>query len=196
VKRFPRSKIVTLLVIMAALLCLSCGSKQAQHYMLSSTPGLSPVSSGEKAITVGVGPVNLPDYLMRPEIVTRTSGSEVTLAEFNRWAEPLDETMVRVLVGDLSGLLPGANVFGYPWSSTTLIDYRVTIKVMSFEQPPDVKVHLVEAWRVQDGEGETVRTGETRLTAGVDGEGYGPIVSAMNTVLAQLSEEIAGALSG
>jgi len=56
-------------------------------------------------------------------------------------------------------------------------------------------VSLAADWRLRDGEGKNVRTEKAAFTAAVDGKGYEAIVSAMNAALAQLSEEIAGALS-
>lgn len=38
-------------------------------------------------VTVGVGPVTLPPYLDRPQLVTRAGGNRVVLAEFDSWAE-------------------------------------------------------------------------------------------------------------
>lgn len=187
-------KVVALVMVLFTLFCWGCGSKQARYYMLSSAHGLAPVSADGRTITVGVGPVHLPDYLMRPEIVTRPDGSRVKVGEFDRWAEPLDETMLRVLIEDLSGMFPGASFLSHPWNRATPIDYRISVDVISFEQQPDGKVLLGAVWKLQDGDGRAVRTERTSLTAQVDGEGYGPIVSAMNKAMAQLSEEIARAL--
>ncbi len=195
-KRFPHLNMLVLLLVIPVLFCSSYKSQPSQYYMLSTSQGLSPVSSRGGNNTIGVGPVNLPDYLMRPEIVTRTSSSKVELGEFDRWAEPLDETMVRVLVENLSALLSDANLLGYPWNRSIPIDYRITVDVRTFEQHPDGNVHLVAIWNLLSGEGETVQTRRAELAIGVDGDGYAAIVSAMNAAMVRLSEEIASALSG
>jgi len=176
-KKSPHPHFIALLLMMIALLCWNCGSKQARYYMLSATPDPSPVSSSVESITVGVDPVGLPDYLRRPEIVTRLSDSEVDFAEFDRWAESLEETMVRVLVENLSGLLPGVNFLIYPWNRATPLDYRISVDVQSFELKPDGKVSLAADWRLRDGEGKNVRTEKAAFTAAVDGKGYEAIVS-------------------
>ncbi|MFC1799797.1 membrane integrity-associated transporter subunit PqiC [Candidatus Eisenbacteria bacterium] len=194
--KFQRAHIAAAILIMIALLCLSCGSKQARYYMLSSSPGLDPVSSSAEPVTVGVGPVGLPDYLMRPEMVTRPGASEVRLAEFDRWVEPLDDTVLRVLADNLSDLLPSARILTYPWNRAIPVDYRITIDVTSFEQQPDGKVHLSADWSLLFADGKAEQKGETRLTAEVASDGYQAIVSAMNAALAQLSEELGAAVSG
>lgn len=190
-KRLTTLKLIGLLVIISSLLSLSCGSKQARYYMLSSSPELAPVASGGGAATVGVGPVKLPDYLMRPEIVTLTGGNEVKLAEFDRWVEPLDETIVRVLAEDLSGLLPDAHFLQYPWSRSIPLDYRVKVVISGFELQPGGQVRLEADWSITDGEGATLKRRKAESLADVTGKGYTAVVSAMNAALGELSREIA-----
>ncbi len=194
-RQLPPAQIMIVLLLMAALLGLSCGSKQARYYMLSSTPGLSPVTASGGKITVGVGPVTLPDYLIRPEIVTLTGQNEVKMAEFDRWAEPLDETIVRVLVEDLSELLPAARLIGYPWNRTAAIDFRVAVNVAGFEVRPDGRVRLAADWSIRDGEGDLIGSNKTEHYVDVAAKGYAAIVSSMNDALALLSKEIAAGLS-
>ena len=54
---------------------------------------------------VAVGPVAIPDYLDRPQILTRSGPSELQLAEFERWAGSLEKDVSRVLAENLSTLL-------------------------------------------------------------------------------------------
>jgi uncharacterized lipoprotein YmbA len=65
-------------------------------------------------MTIGIGPVTLPKYLDRPQIVTFTSPYALNVVEFDRWAEPLESTFVRVLAENLALLLPRAHVVVSP----------------------------------------------------------------------------------
>src|SRR4030095_6149431 len=82
-----------------ALLVLSgCfGSTPPTHFYLvpSLTGGdtAPPVSADQRDLTLGVGPVTVPPYLDRSQIVTRTSRAKLTLADFDQWAGPLADTM-------------------------------------------------------------------------------------------------------
>jgi uncharacterized protein len=95
-------------------LCLmalgGCASTQAaRFYVLSALPGggtASPGAAAERGLAIGVGPVTLPKYLDRPQIVTFTSPYALNVAEFDRWAEPLESTFVRVLAENLALLIP------------------------------------------------------------------------------------------
>jgi len=46
-------------------------------------------------ISLGVGPVRLPGYLDRREIVMRATQSRFDLSENDRWAEPLETNFTR-----------------------------------------------------------------------------------------------------
>jgi uncharacterized lipoprotein YmbA len=195
--RKSRNVLVTVWILaIIALLCPSCGSKQSRYYMLSSSADLAPLSESAEPVTVGVGPINLPDYLMRPEIVTRQSAGEIDLSEFHRWAEPLDKTVSRVLFDNLSSLLPGSNLLSHPWNRAIHVDYRIKVDVTGFEQQPDGAVLLAANWNLLDGDGKMLRKDKTRIKVAVADQTYQAVVSAMNTAMAELSGELASALSG
>src|SRR3954468_11900896 len=56
-------------------------------------------------LALAVGPVGLPEYVDRPQIVTGDSGNELQQAFFEQWAEPLTSNLTRVLANNLSLLL-------------------------------------------------------------------------------------------
>src|ERR671924_270261 len=112
------------------LIVEDCASQPSRFYLLSAGPNTdtaSPETSGQQGPTIGVGPVTLPRYVDRPQIVTRTGPYEIKLAEFDRWAEALDANFTRVLADNLSLLLPTARVVMSPWPRATPLDYQVTV---------------------------------------------------------------------
>ena len=76
-------------------------------------------------MSIGVGPVHLPRYLDRPQIITRTKGTDLKLAEFHHWAEPLADTFMRVVSENLSTLVPTDRVYLHPWGVGVDLDYKV-----------------------------------------------------------------------
>src|SRR5271155_2651372 len=55
--------------------------------------------------TIGIGPIKLPEYLDRDEVVTRVGPNRLELSDQNRWAEPLDNNFKQVMAQDLTQLL-------------------------------------------------------------------------------------------
>src|SRR5262245_27125341 len=102
-----------------ALLVLSgcLGTTPPTHFYLlpsrSSGDTASPASVGQRDLTLAVGPVTVPPYLDRPQIVTRTSPAKLTLADFEQWAGPLADTTARVLSEDLALVIPTERVALY-----------------------------------------------------------------------------------
>jgi uncharacterized lipoprotein YmbA len=88
------------------LLTACATSAPTRFYVLSSLPASGAESRNAKledCTAVGVGPVELPDYLDRTEIVTRVSPNKLELAQFDQWAESLESNFSLVLAENLLG---------------------------------------------------------------------------------------------
>src|SRR5262245_27955865 len=112
----------------------ACTSSPARFYLLttqavSETPLPPEVSHGP---VIGVGPITLPKYLDRPQIVTRVDHNQLALSEFERWAEPLQDNITRVLGEYLALLVPTDQALLRPWPPSAALDYQVTMDVLQF----------------------------------------------------------------
>ena len=183
-----------------SLMAGGCASQPSRFYLLSAlanTETVSPGTSGQQGPTIGVGPVTLPRYVDRPQIVTRTSPYELKLAEFDRWAEALDTNFTRVLAENLSILLPTARVVISPWQRATPIDYQVTVDVTHFLSQVGGDSLLIADWTLLKGEGQDALTsGRSRFSASPGGQDYAAMVAAMSQTVASLSREIATTIRG
>ena len=103
-------------------LLVACSSTPAtQFYKLNSLPSgqqENPAALPVDDIAIGVGPVDLPEFLDRPQIVTRKSQNQLEISEFHRWAASLPRDFSRVLAKNISTLLPTDRVAVYPWEDT------------------------------------------------------------------------------
>src|SRR5512137_3062027 len=89
------------LVPVAVAICLAgCAtSPTARFYTLTPiSPQEAKVSSGAAVspVSISIAPVEIPDYLDRPQIVTRDGLNELRLAEFDRWAGSLSDNIAAV----------------------------------------------------------------------------------------------------
>jgi uncharacterized lipoprotein YmbA len=176
-----------LLLVLAA-----CSSAPTQFYTLSGMQ-LPPGNPNTSGTVVGVGPVTLPDYLDRPQIVTRASGNRVTLASFDSWIEPVDSMFTRILVGNLSSLLATDNVVTLPQRRPLPLDYQVEVDVDRFDGDLTGRAVLDARWRVfgRDGE-QLIREGRSTIVEPAVSPGsYEALVAAMSQALAQMSRDIA-----
>src|SRR5262245_66066254 len=100
---------LAVMILVASLLGLgACASTPSRFYILNALTASDTMAAtaGEQGPVIGVGPIMLPKYLDRPQIVTRASRNQLTLGEFDRWAEPLQDNVTSVLAENLARLIP------------------------------------------------------------------------------------------
>ncbi len=150
--------------------------------------GLTP-SSGP---TIGLGPIKLPEYLDRDEVVTRVGPNRLELSDKDRWAEPLDSNFKQVIAQDLTQSLGTHSITFYPWSGTIRVDYQVRIEVYRFETDPSANAQLVAHWQVLDGSGKLLYAGDSNLSEQAQpGE---PVAAALSRTVDGLARQIASAI--
>ena len=96
---------------------------------MAQAPAAAPAQPG---FTYGLGPIKLPAYLDRNEIPTRVSPTEIIYSPAERWAEPLQASVTRVLMQNLAALLNTDKITVYPWIGATAVDYQIEIEVLHF----------------------------------------------------------------
>ncbi len=179
--------------------CIRPVSPPARHYVLESAPAIGAArshSTGFRKLVLGVGPVEIPSYLDRPQIVTRPAPAVADLAEFDRWAEPLREALPRVLAENLSMLLGTDNVHLYPWKRSIPVDVQVMVQVIRFEGNCGGGVDLIARWSLRD-EKERAAVPWKRFEAeeSCEGTSVQHYVSALGRLLERLAAEIAHAVA-
>lgn len=187
------------LVALAAMAAAGCTPTPVptRFYVLSTSPPPGGVPTAPPAdFAVGVGPITIPAYLDRPQIVTRTGQDEVDLAEFDQWGEPLRPAVQRVLAEDLALRIPTQRVILFPWRGTRSVQYQVAVEILRFEGQPGGDVVLQARWRLLDGAGRELLLRTSPLTEATGAPGYPAMVAALSRALGALSGEIAAAIAG
>jgi uncharacterized lipoprotein YmbA len=177
----------------------SAGSPPAKFYTLSSmaTPGEVKTEKGTagQTLTIGIGPVHLPRYLARKEIVTRTDANQIDVAENDLWGGSLQDDFSRNLLENLALLLIGDRVTLLPWPGMGALDYRVGVDVVRFDGNRGGDVVLIANWTIREGQrAKVVRVQTSRILEPSGGQSYEAMVGGMSRALGHLSREIAQAI--
>jgi uncharacterized lipoprotein YmbA len=152
----------------------------------SSAPPV--VKEFDKNLLVGLGPIHLPDYLNRPQIVVEISENQYRLDEQHRWAERLDQNIDRTLAKFLADRLGIAQIIRYPWAQRQAIDYQISIDILEFHQTADGFSRLVAQWQIKHREQTPVsKRFDCSIAAKAEPEA---IVKAQSACLGQLGAEI------
>ena len=160
----------SLALIVGALSLPGCLSFQppedrTRYYILAplATPAQAPapVVAGAGAgpgtpagWAVGIGRIELPEYLQRKQIAVRRGEHEILYFEGVYWAERPDRAIQRVLGDDLALLLGSHHAVLSSWRRNE-VKAEVYVTVQRFESDEQGRVVLEARWRITHPGGET-----------------------------------------
>lgn len=181
--------------LVMVFLLAACGTTPpVKYYTLNTLPEMQQDTreavSGH-GIAIGVGPVDFPKLLDRPQIVIRQSQNRVKVSEFHRWASALQGDFSRILAKNISILLPTDRVAVYPWTDQFSPTYRIKLDVKQFDGQLGNVVSLDVTWSVTGREGKDPVVRTTVIEQPVSTEDHEGLVAAMSRALETLSREIA-----
>ena len=179
--------------------CLGGPSGPTNFYMLSP---LSPSQAGTAAATaegrirIGLATVVVPEYLNRNEIVFNLDNTVYQLAEFNQWAEPLNENLTRVLAENLTNLLREDSIDVFLASDSSIpADYRLEVDVLRLDGNLGGQAALISQWVLLEAEeDELVLMRRSKYQESAADNTYKELVLAKSRTIETLSREIAAAI--
>lgn len=129
---------------------------QYESSLVSKTEG---TDSHPQEISLEIVSLRLPQYLEKPQIVTRTSENQLEMAEYHQWGGDLRKNMTRVFARNMSALLSSPRVAVVPFRSSMSPDFRIKIDVMQFEADALGRVRLSAQWMLFRGsDGKSLAT--------------------------------------
>jgi hypothetical protein len=190
------NRILTLMIAAALFAVSGCATTPPPTFYQLEEPASTHMSGAERGIAIGVGPVDLAAYLDRPQIVSRVAAHKLQLSESNMWAEPLKESILRVIAVNLSNMLETTRIFRFPRRDRTIpLTYRVSVDIPRFDGTLGGDAQLVARWTLYKGRGENaLLTRVTIIAEATGGEGYEKLITAQNRTLQGLSRVIADAI--
>jgi len=192
-----RSTLLALCVTLAASAMFWSSCKTGPSTRLYVLTPLTRVESVPQAtgvhggVAIGVGPVELPRYVNRPQIVTGHNAPELQSAALAQWAEPLQDGFTRVLAENLSLLLATERVAIFPWKSF-VPEYQVVIEVTHFLGQTGGEVSLVALWSIlRQNRKDVLVSKKSSFRESTGSSGYEALAAAMSRTVAALSRDIA-----
>ena len=168
-----------------------------RYHVLSPSPEMNSTSrTALSSASIGVGPIVIPGYLDRLQIVTRGANDEVEISTYHRWAEPLDSGIAETLAEDLAAQIANERVAVFPWRGgvARVLDYQVAVVVLRFDGSPGRQVTLDARWRLLGKDGRELALKRSTINEPVTGEGYEPLIRGMSRAIAALARDIGSEL--
>ncbi len=177
--------------LLGMVLLSGCAAKSspADFYLLNTQP-LTLLAARDELI--GIFPVRVPDYLDRPQIVTRTGKNTLDLDEFHRWAEPVKGNITSILIKNLSQLLQNDKIVHANHNYGLPLRAMIGVDVLSFDGILGGEVILSGRWAIfgADGRDALLLKGFS-FREQTNSESYEDYVAALSRTIAALSREIA-----
>ena len=183
-------------VVLGVLALMGCARTPPAQYYLLEAPLAATTPGPRTGPVVGLGPIELPGYLDRPQIVTRAGDNQLQLSGQHRWAEPFAESFSRTLAMQLAAALPEARVLSHPWKTGSPPPVRIALAVDRMDRGADGTLVLLARWTVSRDDAPSTPAAQqvTRITVPNVRDGdYAGLVAAHAQAVAQLAQELATA---
>jgi uncharacterized protein len=188
----------SLAIVVLMLLLSGCmrDSRPVQFYMLDADYGVADAVrtyTASQGPVIGLGPIRIPEYLNRPQMIVAIADNQYRLSEDNRWAEPLDQNISLALFKALPLQLGTDRIVRFPWSQRQVIDYQVGIDILEFNVDAKGQSTLIAQWFVKRKDQPTIdRRSVYRFPA--SSTDYAVMVKAQSQCLTKLGLEISETL--
>jgi len=200
----PRRSLVFLLGASAAFALSSCAFLQPRadptRFYVLTVGQAAPAAVTEVDVRrwrVGLKAVEVPAYLQTRFMVVRTGTNEIHFAEFDRWAEPLDGGISRVLKDSLSSSRNVESVALDSHGEDTL-DYEFKIRILACEgtrgEHGADSLRFAMTWELRSvgTNSEVMKHGAFAASPAVwDGNDYGRLALGLSDAIAGAGKALA-----
>jgi len=183
--------------------CLGKGTQKSTRLYMLQPLAISETDTEAGAVddtfSLRVGPIRLPEYLNRPQVVTRTKENEIQLGVFHHWGEPLDRNFASTLAVNMARLLSTTKIILHPWAKKEDVRYVLSVDVIRFDGEFNGNATLHARWYLTHWEDDNPKVLATRIssyTETVGGDSYENLVVAESRALEAFSREIAEVIKG
>jgi hypothetical protein len=150
-----------------------------RFYTLSDTaPEATPPAGVGWVRVVGV---TIPGEIDRPELVRRIGPNQLSIAGFDRWAAPLDQTIRRALSDDIARRVP---------SPSPGQQYSVSVDIHEFYGDGSCNVTLRAAWTLKQSPPANAQPVSEEIQVPSSGACTATLPGTMSIALGQLSDRI------
>ena len=180
------------------LLCSSCiqigSDPQPMHFYLLESIQEAPNNYSGKTLDISIELINFPDYLDRLQVVTSDNSSGVEFSDSDRWAEPLQDNLIRIIRENLALLLPDADITVSPWENSSNEAIKVKLVVNKFLGELGEQTQVDIRWSISRNAKQKEQGHFTDQQP--IGNDYQSLVSGLNAGADNLSLKLAEELAG
>ena len=188
-------KNIALLCLISLILSCAKSSKPVEYYMLDASVGIdnNQTLKGDEGPMIGLGPIRLPEYLDRFQMVVAVSENKYKLIDGHRWAEKLDQNISLALFKTLPAQLGTDRMIRYPWPQRPGVDFQIKIDILELNIDEKGQSQLIVQWSIKSKD-ETILNKRSSFTAQASTTDIDKMVQAQSECLTKLGQEIVSSL--
>lgn len=184
-----------LFVISISFLIAACSSSTLENTNIGGTRfytlnSLAPSNNSNSNLSIGVGPIEIPQLINRPQIISRKNETEIIMSETHQWGGSHREELIQTISDNLSSILKTDNVEQYPWKLTFKPNYQIRINLIRLDGELGKSITLKARWRAIKNNKE-ILVKVVVFEANIHGSSYSDYVKSESQVLKLLSMHIA-----
>jgi len=169
--------------------CSSTG-EQIKYYRL--TPNILAENNERDAHVsrVIISPVHIAKILQQEGIVSQTGENEVNIAQYHRWANPLDEAIAITLVKIINNKTQQYHIEKFAAQINQHASYILVLSIEKFDIRNDASVNISGGYSVLDRNRTSIVEQSFNIKQALTENGYPHAVEKLKQTLVKLAEKI------
>ena len=140
-------------ILAIALLLNGCSggpTTPVRYFLIDPVPLQALQPTETSGLAIEILDLQLPQYLDRPHIVSRSGDNELLFSSTHQWAGNLRKNLAGTLQRNLSQLLATADISSPYARSGSHPDFRVILHLHAFERGADHRARIEARWQIAD----------------------------------------------
>lgn len=181
---------------LCALLMACQHSPKKNYFYLSplNEKSTTQAASNEASLLIGIGPVEIAEYLTRSQIIDNQENNKLTLSDNAYWAEPLDKSITRVISINLTQLNTARSFVQFPWRSDSKPRYSLRVHIDKLARSGR-QATINATWELMDNDNKKSVLRRNFLRSIPADSGAKGLAQAYSQLLGDLSKEMDEALN-
>jgi uncharacterized protein len=180
---------IILIISICALMFACQHSPKKNYFYLTPQSTTTADPKGEITQLIGIGPVEIAEYLARSQIIDNQTDNTLNMAENAYWAEPLDISIARVIALNLTQLNNTRSFVSFPWRSDSKPRYSLRVRIDNLSRS-DSKATINATWELVDNEAKNKLLRRNFIRTTISSSGAKGLAQAYSQLLADLSNEM------
>lgn len=181
------------MILISVILLVLSGCVGSTHYYMLTTPEAIGKHYTKRLPVIGVEKISLPEYMLRGEVATQLSATQIHYSASDEWVEDMEDSLTQQMIAAIQKSFNHPNVYAYPWGLSKQAGIKIKISISRFISYGDF-VYLDATWKINDLQRgkQHSRLFSVKVPSGRD---TASVVAGMNKAFGKLAQGVVSDLN-